>query len=215
MAVSLFNRLKKRGHREIALLQDEVVDIVYAVSNKAVLHGGTAIWRCYSGNRFSADLDFYLVKKKGFRQLFEKKLAGRGLLLSKFKQTENAVYAKVSNGLTEIRVEALLKRFPNPMVRQYEKADATFMDIFTLSKHALLLEKANAFVNRRLIRDVYDVFFLSRQLQVSKQQRKTLSRMVKKFPKPADEKNLEAIVFSGIVPSFEQMLQVLKARFAK
>ena len=29
----------------------------------AILHGGTAIWRIYSGKRFSEDLDLYLTKE--------------------------------------------------------------------------------------------------------------------------------------------------------
>ena len=62
MKLPLFNRLKKRQHRELALLQDEITDIVYRISDEAVLHGGTAIWRCYGGNRFSEDIDIYIPK---------------------------------------------------------------------------------------------------------------------------------------------------------
>ena len=61
MRIPLANKLKKRLHSETAFLQDEVIDIVYGLEPNAVLHGGTAIWRCYQGNRFSEDLDFYFI----------------------------------------------------------------------------------------------------------------------------------------------------------
>ena len=38
------------------LLQDEVMQIVYGIDSKAVLHGGTSIWRCYGGKGFPEDL---------------------------------------------------------------------------------------------------------------------------------------------------------------
>ncbi|MFH1246948.1 MAG: nucleotidyl transferase AbiEii/AbiGii toxin family protein, partial [Candidatus Micrarchaeota archaeon] len=63
MNFPLANKLKKRLHLETATLQDEVVDLIYSISSP-VLHGGTAIWRCYAGNRFSEDLDFYMPRDK-------------------------------------------------------------------------------------------------------------------------------------------------------
>ena len=46
-------KLKRETHRRIASAQDLIVQEVYAVFERAVLHGGTAIWRCYNGKRFS------------------------------------------------------------------------------------------------------------------------------------------------------------------
>ena len=48
----------------LAELQDEVIDIIYnRVEPDATLYGGTAIWRCYGGNRFSEDIDIYLSNR--------------------------------------------------------------------------------------------------------------------------------------------------------
>ncbi|MEM1546291.1 MAG: nucleotidyl transferase AbiEii/AbiGii toxin family protein [Candidatus Methanomethylicia archaeon] len=33
---------------------------IYNSFPEAVIHGGTAIWRCYGSNRFSEDVDVYL-----------------------------------------------------------------------------------------------------------------------------------------------------------
>ncbi len=213
MLIPLFNRLRKRIHVETALLQDEIVDVVYQVSPKAVLHGGTAIWRCYAGNRFSEGLDFYLGLGKGFEEGFRKALESRGLSLLKFKKTQNAVFSRVSNGTVEVRLEAAFRRPKAFEPRPFERVEGSFMNVFTLSPEALLLEKLAAFKNRRLVRDIYDVFMLSSMVSPGKEIRKEVSSFLKSPKNPVDESNLRAIVFSGAVPGFGQMLLALKRGF--
>ena len=213
MRIPLENRLKKRLHVEIGRLQDEVIDIVYSLEEKTVLHGGTALWRCYSGNRFSEYLDFYLKADKKFEKEFKQKLESRGLQLLKYKKTANAVYSKISNGIVEIRFEAALRKIKDFEVREYERVDGTFSNVFTLTAEKLLLEKLEAFKNRKLIRDLYDVFMLSSFVSENKKISSKVKDFLKKVPEPLDEKNLKTIVFSGAVPSFDQMVFVLKRRF--
>jgi len=57
-------RIKRKRHREIAFLQDIIVEKLYEIFSKAVIHRETAIWRCYDGNRFSEDIDVYIEEKK-------------------------------------------------------------------------------------------------------------------------------------------------------
>ena len=211
MKIPLFNRLRKAMHRETALLQDEVVDIIYSIAPTAVFHGGTAIWRCYSGNRFSEDLDFYLKADKNFKESFFESLDSRNLQVLKYKKTENTIFSKITNGRTEIRFEAALRstnRFDSGF---YEKADGSSISIFVLSAEDLLLEKMSAYSNRRLVRDIYDVYFLSNR-DLSAETRGKLGNFVKQIEKPVDEKTLKTIVYSGAIPSFEQMLLALKRR---
>ncbi|MFH1751880.1 MAG: nucleotidyl transferase AbiEii/AbiGii toxin family protein [archaeon] len=208
MKMTLFNKLKKNAHRKIALLQDELVDIVYNISDKAVFNGGTAIWRCYSGNRFSEDLDFYFRPEENFKKDFVLELNSRGLELLKYKKTENTVFAKISNGETIVRLE-LAFREKEHIVKTYEKADGTRINVFVLSPENLLSEKMSAYNNRKLIRDIYDVYFLSSIVTDVKINAK-LKEFLKKPVKPVDEKNLKTIVFSGAIPSFQQMINSLK-----
>ena len=112
MRIPLKNRLKRQSQVQLAELQDEALETVYSVFPNAVLHGGTAIWRCFQGNRFSEDLDFYASVEKDFRQKLEIELKKRGLLLTKFKQTENAVFAKISNNQTEVSIEIAVRKSP-------------------------------------------------------------------------------------------------------
>jgi predicted nucleotidyltransferase component of viral defense system len=215
MRIPLFNRLKKRLHVDIALLQDEVVDVVYSLNPEAVLHGGTAIWRCYAGNRFSEDLDFYISENEKFKKAFEQALNSRGLQLCKYKKTSNSIFSKVSNGSVEVRFEASFRKPKRIEARPFERADGTIMSVFTLSPEALLLEKAMAYSNRGLVRDIYDVFILSTIASLDKPNSQKVLSLVQRAGRPYDEKSLKVIVFSGAVPSFDQMLFALQRRLRK
>jgi predicted nucleotidyltransferase component of viral defense system len=69
--IPLSLRIKKESHRKIAQAQDLIIEEVYKKFDRAVLHGGTAIWRCFNGKRFSEDLDFYFPKdEKKINELF-------------------------------------------------------------------------------------------------------------------------------------------------
>ena len=46
---------------KIASLQDYIIDLIYdRIQPEALLYGGTAIWRCFGGMRFSEDIDIYM-----------------------------------------------------------------------------------------------------------------------------------------------------------
>lgn len=198
----------------LAQLQDEALDVFYAVSPGAVLHGGTAIWRCYAGKRFSEDLDFYSPAVPMSRESFSSEAARRGLAITKFRKTENSIYAKLSDGRTEVSIEASLARKKTGILREFEKADGTSTDVYTLAPEELLMEKADAFTNRRLIRDFYDVYFLSGIADMSKAG-KWLHTLLKKLPEPVDEKNLRVLVYSGPIPSFSEMVDTVRRRLGK
>lgn len=214
MSIPLKNRLKRQSQVRLAELQDEVVDLLYAVFPEAVLHGGTAIWRCFQGNRFSEDLDFYAPVEKGFKQELEKELKKRGLVLTKFKQTENTIFAKISNNQTVVSLEISVRKAPPAISMGFEKADGSSIEVLTLSPEDFLAEKAGAYLDRRLIRDLYDVFFLLDKTNQIEKAKKELQSLVKNFKEPKDEKNLQALVFSGAVPSSKSMLEKIQRRIA-
>lgn len=210
MRIPLDKRLKKRAHVEVALLQDELVDAVYSVENSAVLHGGTAIWRCYGGNRFSEDLDFYASAEI---TAIQAELQKRGLTVTKFKQTKNLLYAKASNGQTEVMLEANLAAKRKGTVCGYERTDGSIMQILSLTPEELLLEKSSAYSDRTLIRDLYDAQHLSGLVENEALVAKQMRKFVSDLPKPVDEENLKAIVYGGTIPSFEQLRDALARRW--
>lgn len=214
MIIPLEKRLKKRMHVEIALLQDEAAEILYGIENNLVLHGGTAVWRCYGGNRFSEDLDFYCKGVGRIEEQLKAKLEGRGLTIPKFKKTGNLIFCKVSNGGVKIRIEINHSaKKAGAIVRPYEKTDGTFMDVLTLQPEDLVLEKIGAYSCRRFIRDIYDIYHLSSYLKNELEIRPKVAEFLDSLKPPADEENLKTIVYSGKIPSFEQIVEALKGRF--
>lgn len=215
MIIPLEKRLRKRMHVEIALLQDEAAEMLYGIENNLVLHGGTAVWRCYGGNRFSEDLDFYCRNIGRIEERLKTKLEERGLTVPKFKKTDNLIFCKVSNGSAEIRIEINHSaKKTGAMVRPYEKTDGTFMDVLTLPPEDLVLEKIGAYSGRRFIRDIYDIYHLSNYLTKQEEIKPKIFEFLKSLKPPADEENLKAIIYSGKIPSFGQIVEALKRRFA-
>jgi len=213
METPLSKKLRKRIHLEVALLQDELVELMYDAfqQDRPVLHGGTAVWRCYSGNRFSEDLDFYAKADKDFKELFLRATAARSLSVSKYRQTQNLIFAKVSNGSAEVRLEVDITKLVRSIVAEYEKVSGGRMDVYALSPEALIAEKMSAYESRRMVRDIYDIYHLSRLVKNVPGMREFL----KNIKPPLDEKNLRAVVYSGVAPSFKQMIEVLSARFSQ
>lgn len=215
MIIPLEKRLRKRMHVEIALLQDETAEILYGIENNLVLHGGTAIWRCYGGNRFSEDLDFYCKDVGKIEEQLKTKLEERGLTVPKFKKTGNLIFCKVSNGGAEICIEINHSaKKTGAIVRPYEKTDGSFMDVLTLPPEDLVLEKIGAYSGRRFIRDIYDIHHLSNYLTDEIKVRPKIVEFLDSLKPPVDEENLKAIVYSGKIPSFEQIVEALRGRFA-
>jgi len=208
MGVPLERFLKKRIQLELARLQDEAMDIVLDLDNDVVFHGGTCIWRCYNGKRFSEDLDFYSTKINLER--FSEEVSKRGLLVTKFRKTENSIFSKISNNLVEVSIEFALRKVKGTLV-DYEKTNGEKIMVNALSKQELILEKARAFSSRKLVRDIYDVYFLTANCDLSNIRKEPLES-INSWGQPVDEKNLKALIYSGIIPSYKEMLDMIRKR---
>src|SRR3989344_124480 len=183
--IPLILKLKKARHKEIAKAQDLIVESLYSVFNNAVLHGGTSIWRCYKGNRFSEDVDVYitreLTKIDSLFESFEKK----GFKIEKKKVSENSIYSSLNFNNTFVRFEAVFKK-ERGILREYETAEGNLITVFTLSSEQLIKEKVSAYLKRLKIRDLYDIFFLLKYADV-KEVKDNLKKLIKEFKKPIDE----------------------------
>ncbi len=213
MQLPLANQLKKQAHRDVAHLQDELIQMAYELESDLVLHGGTAIWRCYGGNRFSEDLDFYGNAEKLEKEL-EDLTRTRGLRINKNKKTDKLLFSKITDGQCEVRLEINRTVRKKPTAAPYRKIDGSFLTVLTLTPEELILEKINAYNNRRLIRDAYDLFHLSTLASDAPGLQQKMRTFLSNPPLPMDEKNLKTIVYTGAVPTFEQIKQALKRRWA-
>jgi predicted nucleotidyltransferase component of viral defense system len=206
--IPLILKLRKRVHKDVASAQDVIVEEIYKVLNDAVMHGGTAIWRCYSGNRFSEDIDMYLPRNKKRLDKFFDNLESRGFQIKKRKETDNALYSNLNLNGEDVRFEALFNKVSGSLA-EYETVDGNLITIYTLTPEELIREKVGAYLTRRKVRDLYDIYFLLRHAEkgsVSKE----LERLVKEFKPPVDERELRVLIIQGLVPSVKKMLEYIR-----
>ena len=209
--IPLQTRLKREIHRKIAYAQDLIVKEVYSVFDKAVLHGGTAIWRCYNGRRFSEDLDFYLSNdKKKIEILFEnfKKI---GFVIKKRKISENGIYSELEFDRISVRLEATFQKIFG-LICDYEMSDGNIISIRSLTPETFLIEKSNTYLKRFKVRDLWDIFFLLRIVDNPKKINE-IGNLIKNYKKPADEKDLKILLLEGIAPSSDEMIDYIKRRW--
>lgn len=204
-------RLKREMHRNIAIAQDLIMEEVYSAFNDAVLHGGTAIWRCYGGNRFSEDIDVYLKKDIKRVEQFFNSLEDKGFTIEKKKISKNSIFSKLIFNRTLVRFEAIFKTVRGSL-RDYETSDGNFIAVYALSPEELIAKKVDTYLKRLKIRDLYDIYFLLRHVKDNTKISSKLKQLIKEFKPPIDEKDLKVIILEGLTPSTEKMLEYIKDR---
>ncbi len=218
MHLPIIKRLKKREYREIAAFQDYAIDVLYRSYSNIVLHGGTVIWRCFAGNRFSNDIDAYLDSKISLKDTRDKlKLAAeeQGIKLEKVKDTGNLMFIGFS--LDDIYLKVEISHFAKglkPIAMRFERADGTYSDIISISANDLLAEKIAAYRDRRFIRDIYDIYILSSYIERDKKTIREVSDFLNKMPPPVNEEELASLIYNGPVPSLQSMLMQIRGRLS-
>ena len=210
MKIPLANQLKKRQQVEISILQDEMVRIAYNISVDSVLHGGTSVWRCYSGKRFSEDLHFYSKSFPNLVDNFRREISAAGLTITKLKDTGNVISSQISNERVVVRLEINHKRKVEGTPVKYELADGSYTEILSLSPNQLILEKIAAYSDRRFVRDIYDIYHISSVTDDLSSIRDELSVFLDQIKRPVDEEILRGLVYMGIPPTFERMVGELR-----
>jgi len=203
-------KLKRKIHKDIAYAQDLIVETIYEFFPSAVIHGGTAIWRCYEGNRFSEDIDMYIKKDTEKINALFLTLEKNGFSVSKKRIKENSLYSTLKFNTSIVRFEALFKAIKNPFLKEYETSEGNLINIFTLSPDDLVEEKINTYIKRKKIRDLYDLFFLLRYIKENKKIKEKLKDFIKKFEPSTDEQNLKAIIITGVTPTTKNMLDYIE-----
>lgn len=202
-------RLRKKTEKEIAYAQDIIVAELYEFFPNAVIHGGTAIWRCYQGNRFSEDVDVYINKDLSKIEEFFKSLEAKGLKIIKKRVKENSIYSEFEFNNIRTRFEATFQN-KKPFFKKYETSESFFINVYTLSPEDLVIEKVETYLKRRKIRDLYDVSFLISYVEDKNKIWNYLKKLIQNYEKPKDEKNLANIIIVGAVPSSNEILMEIK-----
>ena len=207
--IPLILKLKKEEYKRIALAQDMIIEELYNIFNKAVLHGGTSIWRCYQGNRFSEDIDVYIQKENEKINRFFKNLQKKGFVILKKKISENSLYSNLQLDRTFVKFEALFRKIKGSL-KEYATSDGNLVTVYTLTPEELIKEKIDTYVKRRKIRDLYDIFFLLRYVKEKNEISNKIKIFLKNFQNPIDEEELKVLIFDGLVPKTEEILNYIK-----
>ncbi|MBS3128489.1 nucleotidyl transferase AbiEii/AbiGii toxin family protein [Candidatus Woesearchaeota archaeon] len=212
--IPLLLRLKKASHKEIAKAQDMIIQTLYEVFDHAVFHGGTCIWRCYQGKRFSEDIDVYLPKENTKIDVLFEHLKKKGFMLEKKKMGEKSLYSRLLFNRTSLRLEAVFKNVSGTL-QDYETIEGNFITVYALTAEELIIEKVSAYQNRRKIRDLYDVFFLLRYVHDFEKIKKSLYELLYTFQNPVDEKDLKILILEGIAPETTKMIEYIREKYGK
>jgi predicted nucleotidyltransferase component of viral defense system len=210
MKLPIAKQLKKQSQVQIAFLQDEIIDILYSLTDELVFHGGTAIWRCYEGKRFSEDLDFYSRSFQGILTEFQQSVLSHGLSVLSIKDTENIICSSIKNNNAMVRVGVNHVSTVAGNQMAYELSDGSHVEVLSLTADQFINEKMLVYNDRRYIRDIYDIYHISTNYQLQASTRINLMEFLSNLPSPIDEPVLRALVYTGLAPTFENMMREIK-----
>jgi len=208
------SELKTEDQKNLARLGDIIVVALYEVDLDIILHGGTALWRCYGGNRFSSDIDIYVTKSQltKLNHYLTWSLNKRGVKIN---------FPKYSSGRTMIIFDEVAKAKLEPMDKpaglqaismEYEKIDGTRLFVRTLKVDEFIKEKIKAYERRRYIRDLYDLYLLAGTEGFEKGVKSQLAKFIKRIEPPIDESVLQSMIYTGIAPTFNELVEKIGER---
>ncbi len=204
-----------------AELEDILIELLYSKYKTLVFHGGTCIWRCYNGNRFSRDIDFYYDAKRSSAECYTS-------FADFFKGAEfiikNRSYNK-ETGTMQFLVESTIKmkidinlNYRYGIPKEYLRADGSKMIVLVLTPIKLLNEKIDTYEDKLSIsnvfrqpevQDLYDIYHLT---TITKRDAKTAQRLSNLLQSihnnpPPNIRSLQSLILSGIAPTFDFMLK--------
>lgn len=221
MRLPLINTIKKRDHRDVALFQDVLIRIIYEIDNTAEIHGGTVIWRCYGGKRFSKDIDIYIsskVKWQEFKRRITKTAEKYSAEVIKLKDTGNLLFIELLLDNIYSKIDINYKKYyDDPVIREYENIDGTVSEVLTLPPEILTVEKIEAYKDRKYITDLYDIRILVDYANI-KPIKKQLENFVSTIEIPKNYKKAEAelgnLIYGGPIPTFKSMVNYIQRRIS-
>jgi predicted nucleotidyltransferase component of viral defense system len=214
------NRLRKREHRDIAMLEDVMIRVIYGLDSTTEIHGGTAIWRCYGGRRFSKDIDVYIASQEKWQELKEriKSAANKyGAEVIKLKDTGYLIYIELLMNDIYSEIDVNYKNYyKKPVIKQYENLDGSLYDVLTLPPEELIREKIVAYTDRKSLTDLYDIHILVDFVDAGAipQLKKFISSIKKPEEMKKEEERLKNLIFEGPVPSFGNIVTYIKDKIS-
>ena len=205
-------KLRSEAQIAIARLQDRTLEAALAVEQSIILHGGTAIWRCFNGKRFSFDLNIYASEGqlKRLSNSLTWELDKRGMIMDYSRFMERVIDVHDVSASTKLEVSPKPERI-HSVQKEYIKSDGTKMFINTLSEDDFIMEKIKAYKSRNYARDIYDIYYLAlSSTAFDAKTRKVLQSFIKNAMPPKDEDQLRELVYEGVAPRFSTMKEYIE-----
>jgi len=213
---------KSEAQARRAIIEDLLVDFIYKGFPESVMHGGTAVWRCYGGNRFSRDVDFYANASPKEESEFQKRLhneivkTGYSIIEEKYNNKTLTLHMIVRGNGTTGKIDITFDKRKGTAV-EYDRVDGTKRVIYALTPEEILREKISAY-NDKLgrdsheIHDIYDILLLKDRIKnVDKKLVDELRRFLLNVSKnpPRNEKELQNLILTGVAPGFADIVRML------
>ena len=146
----------------------EVLDILNSrrLLNKLVFGGGTMLRLCFGLNRYSVDLDFWVIKKIDPNKLFIdiKKALEQGYKIKDHKNKHNTLLFEIRSKnyprSLKIEIRKELKKINTENAIAYSPNYNIQVLLKVVSLENMMASKIETFLNRKEIRDVFDMEFL-------------------------------------------------------
>jgi predicted nucleotidyltransferase component of viral defense system len=219
--------IRDQSQLEKAKLEDTLVELLYSRYDSLVFHGGTSIWRCLGGNRFSRDIDFYLDAKTSKERMLHYKelsefLKESGFLVKEkgYENSTDTMHFLVESN-TKMKVDINFK-YKKGARAEYTKVDDSKIVVLSLSPSELLNEKIAAY-NDKLnstkefkhpeAQDLYDIYYLVSLIKRGDERTvKDLRSLVGliKEDQPPNMSSLGHLILAGLPPSFGLMMERIK-----
>jgi predicted nucleotidyltransferase component of viral defense system len=134
--------------------------------NQLVFLGGTMLRLCFGLNRFSVDLDFWITKKLDTNKLFkdiEKCLDHSYMVIDAANKFNTLLFEIKSNNYPrslKLEIRKGKKRIKTEPAIAYSKFSNLQVLLNVVSLSEMMQAKIDAFLNRKEIRDIFDIEFL-------------------------------------------------------
>ena len=170
--------LLNKEHMEKDYFQDLLLFHIYKQTNLLVFKGGTALYKLYGLQRFSEDLDFSILAELDVNEIIKNALVNIEFSeIKEIKKIKDTILIKIAfkgviTRYNTLRVDINLK---NQVLEKFDVRSyvSSYIDINPFSLRVLNLkevvaEKIHAIFNRGSARDLYDLFFLLKFVDLDK-----------------------------------------------
>jgi predicted nucleotidyltransferase component of viral defense system len=197
-------RILKGRLLKIAELQDSII-VELSKNFDFVLHGGTAVWRVYGGKRFSYDIDIYHQNPEQIAKYFSSARISQ-VLKSKVAPSK-VLYLKIGNDVaTELEASPIFNGV-EVTEADFWLVDGSSIVVATLTPESLIEEKIRTFINRKMAKDLYDIFYLLDFCKKSKIKEEVKNLLPFLTSEPKDFSGLPELILLGKSPSFETIIR--------